>query len=338
MGGRGAVGSVVRGTLERWFPGRVVTAGRSPGGHGAPGAPHGPGVPGVRADVTDAEGFRRALDGLGDLAAVVLCVQPPDTGPATACLERGIHLVDVNAEPDLMRRTTGLDGLADAAGATAVLSVGLAPGLTNLLAGRAHHALGGADRLELTVLLGSGERHGADAVRWTVEALTEPPGDARPRRVALPGHGRRTARPFPFSDQHTLPGTLGVPEVTTRLCLDSRLSTGLLFALRPAARHPALRRALTSMLLRTHLGGDAFAVRADAWRDGRHAALALTGRGQGRVSGLVAAHTTREVLAGRLPTGVRHLEQLPALADLPERLAPDGVVLHPLRSTVSRRS
>ncbi|GAA4660213.1 hypothetical protein GCM10023347_09660 [Streptomyces chumphonensis] len=326
VGGRGAVGSVVRTTLERWFPGRVRTAGRNPGAHG------------VRMDVTDTDGFRRALAGVGDVAAVVLCVQPPDAGPATACLERGIHLVDVNAEPDLMRRTAELDDLADAAGATAVLSVGLAPGLTNLLAGRAHHAVGGADRLELTVLLGAGERHGADAVRWTVEALTAPRGDARPRRVALPGHGRRTARPFPFSDQHTLQGTLGVPEVATRLCLDSRLSTGLLFALRPAARHPALRRALTSMLPRTHLGGDAFAVRADAWRAGRHAALAVTGRGQGRVSALVAAHATREVLAGRLPTGVRHIEQLPTLADLPERLAPDGVVLHSLDGTASRRS
>ncbi len=317
MGGHGAVGSAVTAALGRWFPDQVLTAGRSRG---------------VRADVTDSDGFRRALDGLDGIEAVVLCVQPPDAGPARACLERGIHLVDVNAQPGLLADVAGLDGVAAAAGATAVLSVGVAPGLTNLLARRAHDAVGGAERLELTVLLGAGERHGADAVRWTVEALAASPGAARTRRVTLPGHGRRTAHPFPFSDQHTLPRTLGVPEVTTRLCLDSRTATGVLFALRPAARHPGPRRALTAALRRIHLGGDRFAVRADAWRQDRHAGYALTGRAQSRISGLVAAHAARSALEGRLPAGVHHLEQLPPLADLPERLAAEGVTLHALHA------
>lgn len=317
VGGHGAVGSGAIATLDRWFPGRVLTAGRSRG---------------VRMDVADTGSFRRALDDLDDIVAVVLCVQPPDAGIARACLERGIHLVDVNAEPALLADVAGLDGVAAAAGATAVLSVGVAPGLTNLLARRAHDAVGGAERLELTVLLGAGERHGADAVRWTVESLATPPGAARPTRFALPGHGRRKAHPFPFSDQHTLPHTLGVPEVTTRLCLDSRTTTGVLFALRPATRHPRLRRALTSALRRIHLGSDQFAVRADAWREGRHAAYALTGRGQSRTSSLVAAHATRQTLVGRLPAGVRHIEQLPLLADLPERLATHGVTLHTLHT------
>ncbi|WP_093841481.1 saccharopine dehydrogenase [Streptomyces aidingensis] len=315
VGGHGAVGSVVTAALDRWFPRRVLTAGRSRG---------------VRMDVTDPDGFRRTLDGLDDIAAVVLCVQPPDAGPARACLERGIHLVDVNAQPALLAEVSRLDGAAAAAGATAVLSVGIAPGLTNLLARRAHDVVGGAERLELTVLLGAGERHGADAVRWTVEALATPPGAARPRRVALPGHGRRRAHPFPFSDQHTLPETLGVPEVTTRLCLDSRALTRVLFALRPATRRPGLRRALAAALRHTHLGGDPFAVRADAWRGDRHAAFALTGRTQSRISGLVAAHTARRALDGRLPAGVHHIEQVPVLADLPECLAPEGVTLHTL--------
>ncbi|MCF6524796.1 saccharopine dehydrogenase [Streptomyces sp. JJ36] len=316
VGGHGAVGSAAAAALDRWFPGRVLTAGRSRG---------------VRVDVTDTDRFRRVLTDLGDVRAVVLCVQPPDAGPARACLERGTCLVDVNADPALLADVSRLDDLAATTGTPAVLSAGVAPGLTNLLARRAHDAVGGAERLELTVLLGAGERHGADAVRWTVDALAAPHGTACPRRLPLPGHGRRKAHPFPFPDQYTLPGTLGVPEVTTRLCLDSRAATGLLFALRPAVRRPALRRAATSVLRRTHVGGDAFAVRADARRGSRHAAYALTGRGQSRISGLVAAHATRLALAGSLPAGVRHIEELPQLADLPERLAVHGVTLHAFR-------
>ncbi|MFD0269313.1 saccharopine dehydrogenase family protein [Streptomyces sp. NPDC127106] len=321
VGGYGAVGATVAAALVDWFPGRVVVAGRD--------AARALRLGGVRVDVTDPDGFRRTLDGLGDVAVVVMCVEPPDAGIAHACFERGVHLVDIGATRRLLDGVAELDGLAAAGGATAVLSVGVAPGLTNLLARRAHEAVGGAERIDLTVLLGAGERHGADAVRWTVEGLAEP-ATARPLRVELPGHGPRTAYPFPFSDQHTLPRTLGTVQVTTRLCLDSGPLTGTLFALRRAARHPAVRQALTAVLRRVHAGGDGFAVRADARRGDLHAAYALTGRAQSRVTGLVAAYVTRELLTGSLPVGVHHIEGLAALARLPEALAEHGVALQRL--------
>ncbi|MEU4353467.1 saccharopine dehydrogenase family protein [Streptomyces virginiae] len=318
VGGYGAVGVTVADTLDGWFPGRVVVAGRDEARARALG--------GVRADVTDPDGFRRTLQELGDVAAVVLCVEPPDSRVARACLERGVHLVDIGATGRLLEGTADLHDLAAGSGATAVLSVGVAPGLTNLLARRAHEAVGGADRIDLTVMLGAGERHGADAVRWTVEGLAEPLAGA-PLRTTLPGHGTRTAHPFPFSDQHTLPRTLGVEQVTTRLCLDSKPLTSALFGLRPAARRPAVRRALTASFSRVHLGGDGFAVRADARRGDLHAACAVTGRAQSRFTALVASYVTRELLAGSPAPGVRHIEQLPALAGLPETLAAHGLAV-----------
>ncbi|MFI9585463.1 saccharopine dehydrogenase family protein [Streptomyces sp. NPDC052236] len=324
VGGYGAVGATVTSTLAEWFPGRVVPGGRDE----ARARRHG----GVRIDVSDPVGFRQVLDGLGDVTAVVLCVEPPDAVIARACLERGIHMVDIGATRRLLDAVAELHGLAVGAGATAVLSVGVAPGLTNLLARRAHDAVGGAQRLDLTVLLGSGERHGVDAVRWTVAGLAEPV-TARPERTVLPGYGTRTAHPFPFSDQHSLSRTLSVPEVTTRLCLDSRPLTAALFALRrtgllrTGTARPGVQRMLTAAFSRVHLGGDGFAVRADARRGDRHAAYALTGREQSRVSGLVAAYVTRALLTAALPAGVHHIEQLRALADLPETLAAHGVTL-----------
>jgi hypothetical protein len=76
----------------------------------------------------------------------------------------------------------------------AVLSLGVAPGLTNLLARHVHQTLGGADRLDITVLLGAGEHHGLDAVGWTVRQLGERfPHQARSQRVALAGYGNRAA-------------------------------------------------------------------------------------------------------------------------------------------------
>ncbi|MET9663223.1 saccharopine dehydrogenase NADP-binding domain-containing protein [Streptomyces sp. NPDC006510] len=321
VGGYGAVGATVTSTLDAWFPGRVIPGGRDEARARQNG--------GVRVDVSDTDDFREVLDRLGDVAVVVLCVEPPDAGAARICLERGIHLVDVGATRRRLDAVAELNDLAVGAGATALLSVGVAPGLTNLLARRAHDAVDGARSLRLTVLLGSGERHGADAVRWTVEGLAEP-ATARPERAALPGFGTRTAHPFPFSDQHTLPHTLGVPDVTTRLCLDSRPLTGMLFALRRAgllraARRPGARRMLTGLFRRVHTGGDAFAVRADARNGDRHAAYGLSGRAQSRVSGLVAAYVARELMGGTLPAGVHHIEQLPVLDSLLGWLGSHGV-------------
>ncbi|MFJ5776103.1 saccharopine dehydrogenase family protein [Streptomyces sp. NPDC093094] len=326
VGGYGAVGATVTAVLGSWFPGRVVVAGRSEAAARRLG--------GVRVDVADPDGLRLTLEELGDVLLVVLCVEPPDNGAARVCLERGIHLVDIGATRGLLESVAALHDLAARTRATAVLSVGVAPGLSNLLARRAHEAVHGAERIDLTVLLGAGERHGLDAVRWTVEGLAEAPA-ARPTRTVLPGHGLRTAHTFPFSDQHTLPRTLDAGRVTTRLCLDSRLLTSVLFGLRRgpllrAARRPAVQRALTGIFSRIHLGGDGFAVRADAWRGDHHAAFALTGREQSRVTALVAAHVARELLTGVPPAGVHHIEQLPSLASLPEALEPHGVVLQRL--------
>ncbi|MFF9868153.1 saccharopine dehydrogenase NADP-binding domain-containing protein [Streptomyces sp. NPDC013953] len=321
VGGYGAVGATVAATLSGWFPHRVVVGGRDEARARRPG--------GVHVDVTDPAAFRRTLTELGDVAAVVMCVEPPDARVARLCFERGVHVVDIGATPRLLESVAALHEVAAGAGATGVLSVGVAPGLTNLLARRAHEAVGGSERIDLTVLLGAGEAHGADAVRWTVDNLAAPSA-AGPLCVPLPRHGTRTAHPFPFSDQHTLPRTLDGARVTTRLCLDSAPLTAALFALRRAARHAVVRRALIASFRWVHLGSDLFALRADAHRGDRHAAYAVTGRAQSRVTALVAAYVTREVLSNSLPAGVHHIEQLPSLSRLPEQLADHGVALHHL--------
>ncbi|WP_116022080.1 saccharopine dehydrogenase family protein [Thermomonospora umbrina] len=336
VGGYGAVGSAVTVALAAGRSRPVLPAGRDLARARLMAAEAG-GGPGVRVDITDPAAFEKVLDE-HRVGAVVLCVEPPDTEIARVCLSRGVHLVDVGASDRLLAPVEALTALAVARGATAVLSVGVAPGLTNLLARRAHDDLGGADRLDLTVMLGAGERHGADAVRWTLTQLLArtPSTAAGSREVGLPGYGRRRAHPFPFSDQHTLRRTLGVPEATTRLCLDSRPLTAALFALRRTgvlgvARHPRVLRALTDAVTRVHVGGDGFALRADARLGERSAAYALIGREQGRITGVVAAHVTRRLLDGGLPHGVHHIDELPALAHLAGEIP--GTTLLRLRGT-----
>jgi hypothetical protein len=139
--------------------------------------------------------------------------------------------VDVTADLQLITRIEAPDATARGRGTTAVLSVGLAPGLTNLLAAAAAAQLDTVRAVDLVVQLGLGDVHGPAAVAWLLEQITPhrhrpaPTGDA----VAAPfAHRRRFIQPdrrralaaytFPFPEQHTLRRTLGLP-VTTWLAL-----------------------------------------------------------------------------------------------------------------------
>ena len=327
LGGYGAVGAVTTRALAEAYPGSVVCAGRRADRAASTAAV----IPGVRAatvDVTDPGSMADALDRHRP-ALVVLAVEPPDSEATRQCLERGIHVVDVSATAALLEQTERMGELARERGAAAVLSVGLAPGLTNLLARRVHDELGGADQLDITLLIGSGERHGADGIRWTVRQLAGPRRqvDAQPLTVELPGLGRRRAHPFPFSDQFTLRRTLpAAAGVTTRLCLDSRAVTTLLFGAQRSGAFRIVRgrravEVVTKALQRIHVGGDGFAVRVDGRRGDQESWQAITGPRQSRTTGLVAARVARAVLEDRVPRGVHHVDEVDHFLHVPEQLA-----------------
>ncbi len=219
LGGYGAVGREAVAGLRGHVP-EIVVAGRDIAkARTVDGA-----IP-MRIDLRH-DDLDEALTGVD---AVVMCAERENVRVAEACLRRGVHYVDVSASREILSGIERLNGLAVERKATAVLSVGLAPGVTNLLA-RAFIAdsSGGnaepgstapgstapdATGIDIGVLVGSGE-HGPSAVEWTLDSLGEI-GDSWRMRFPEP-YGVRTVHRFPFSDQYTLPG-----RVRTGLCLDS---------------------------------------------------------------------------------------------------------------------
>ena len=318
VGGTGAVGRELA-TLLAGGPHEVVVVGRRGDRAAAVAAGvarrRGGRVSARRADVDDPADRRAAVAGA---TVVVTCVERSNVEVAGAALDEGAHVVDVSASASVLDGLAGLDGLARWHGRTVALSVGLAPGLTNLLARACVDRLAGAEAVDVTVLVGLGEHHGADAVRWALAGLaTRGPAGAAAARVPIPAIGTRTAHPFPFSDQHALRRTLGVP-VTTRLCFDSRAVTAAAFGLRPLVRRLP-RAAATRALAAVHLGSDRFAVTATATAPGgRRATAAALGRRQSHATAAVAAHVVRRLSAGAVEPGAHHIDQAfdvgPALA------------------------
>ncbi|GAA1465621.1 saccharopine dehydrogenase [Nocardiopsis exhalans] len=249
-------------------------------------------------------GYQEALNGVD---AVVNASGAEDPDLVTAATGQGAAFVDPTATPGYVSRIEQLEPRAPV-----LLSVGLAPGLTNLLAAD----LPGKEPIELGVVLGSGERHGAAATAWSLGLLGRSFADpatgeavrnlTRGRVLDMPGGRRRLFR-ADFSDQHTLTRDLGRP-VRTYLGLDSAAATRVLSLL---ARLPGAG-ALRGVRRVPHLPGSEEWVLVATSAGRRRWAR---GRNQSRGTAVVTAWAAG--LTEGLPAGVHHLHEVAALADLP---------------------
>lgn len=292
LGGYGAVGAGIVEGLR--LDGHVALAvGRKPGRAD------------VVLDLTNHEAYRRALY---DVDMVVNASGLEDPALAEMATSAGAAFVDITATREYVEVLEGIDPPAPL-----LLSVGLTPGLTNLLAVAAFDSSPGP--VDIALMLGAGERHGVAATHWSLGLLGgrfPDPGSSgsirnytHPSSFDLPGYGGRRLFRADFSDQHTLSRDLGVP-VRTFLGLDSRIATAALAALTwvpGASRLPA----------GLHLPG------SDRWLSLARAEGGslwwAEGRGQSRAT---AAMTTLAVrLLSDLRPGVHHLHQVMNLDDVP---------------------
>ncbi|MEB9895945.1 saccharopine dehydrogenase NADP-binding domain-containing protein [Bacillus cereus] len=345
IGGYGHVGRTIFGILGERYPGKGYAAGRSreraericqsAGGKIRP----------LEIDI------RKPIPSamLNGVKLVIMCLDQTETGFVRECFRAGTHYIDVSANGSFIRQVEQCREEAAAHGATALLSVGLAPGLTNLVALEAHRLLGETDQIDLAIMLGLGDVHGEAAIEWTadnmgarfditqngkqVEALSFTNRKTFDFGADI---GSRQAYRFPFSDQQTLPRILDVPSVATRFCLDSPLVTGLLAGARRTGavrllQAGWLRKRIIRSLGTLRFGGDRFAVKAEARgrsREGKHALSEcfLQGRDHSAVTAQVAAAAAVMLVDSPTPAGVYHIEQLTDLVTMLKELGPDITV------------
>jgi saccharopine dehydrogenase (NAD+, L-lysine forming) len=341
VGGYGQVGQVVSSLLGARYPGAVIAAGRSYEKAQSFAALTGGSVIPRHLDLDVTGELEVALDGV---RLVVSCVERPDAALAARSLERGIGYVEVGGSLDALERTLALNQVAIRSNAPAIASVGLIPGLSNLLAADLARRLeGGTHRIDIFFMLGLGDTHGVDAIRWMLERMHSPffvltpQGPQRVKPLSDPVVFRfpweqqpRTAYRIDFADQHVLPETVGAAGASTRLCFDSRLVTRLLGS---ARRTGLLRFAnrlspafVARVLDRLPFGEDRYALLVIAHgRRGRSVQGAVSGRQEARATGLVTAYAAEAVLSGRVPTGVHHVEHVLSLAEFRSRGEREGM-------------
>lgn len=344
VGGYGHVGKMICRDLGELYPGKVYAAGRS---------------------FSRAEQFSSTTNGkvrplqlnikeavdpdiLKDVKLVVMCLDQADTEFVRTCFKSGIHYVDVSANDSFLSQLEGLHEEAAASHATAVLSIGLAPGLTNLLAHRAKQLMDQTNVIDIFIMLGMGDQHGQAAIEWTVDNLSTDFGVVKDgSRVVVSSFtdgkktdfgselGRRKAYRFNFSDQHALTRTLDVPFISTRLCFDSNAVTGLLAWLRALGmfrllKLKTIRKAAIQLFGKMRFGKEMFAVKVDAWgKRGQEDVLVesfLQGINEAKITAKVAASVADRVYRSALSHGVYHIHQLFELESLFPSFPPEATI------------
>ncbi|MBN8868124.1 MAG: hypothetical protein J0H98_11275 [Solirubrobacterales bacterium] len=349
VGGYGHVGLAIARHLAPLHPGRVVLSGRNQGKAAAAAGRIGHGCRGIALDTAEGLAPREA-------DAVIMCLDQFDPSFASDCLGHGLGYVDVSADGRILEMVEALDPAAHRSGARGLIDVGLAPGLTNLLARLLVETGGPVEKLDLFVLLGVGDDHGRAALEWTLDKFDSEFivfEDGRPQWVRAQRESNTVRVPgrrlpvfgvrFDFPEQRSLVRTLGVPTVSSWM---ATLPPSAARSMRLAAlagggeltRRPRSRRVLLSALERGSVGTDrcGVLVRATA-ADGKATEASVLSHDQ---SGLTAAATSlmaAEVIEGRTPVGVHHSDQViepgPLLARLAE-IAPDAVIDVPGGTTI----
>lgn len=343
VGGYGSVGRVIATTLGKRFPSRVVAAGRNY--HKAK----------QLSSETQQQVLPLALDiykvresELRDVAVVVTCIDQGDTQFVEQCLRRGIHYVDISASYKFLSKIEALDSEARKRGSTVVLSVGLAPGLTNLLVSYCQSVFEALEQVDIFIMLGSGEVPGKESILWILEnldteflvrekgAIKQVRSFEDSKETVFPDEfGRRRAYRFNFSDQQAIAKTLGIETASTWVCFDSALVTQL-FALSTktglskALRSRILQNLLVKIFQTFQFGSDKFAIEVDAQGivDGNLSRYEPSIRGQkeGMITGLVAAKVAEHLYTSSLPSGVFHIEQLFDPLEFIESLSGNGLI------------
>ena len=327
LGGYGNVGSIIAASLIRQTAARVIIAGR----RYAPAK--------ELADRLGERAVARTVDvrtineddtALAGISLAIACFDLPDTAFARACLQRGIDYLDISADPAVLSRIQALDDVAQQGGGTALISVGLIPGLSNLMARRGVEQIAAVQRVDNVAMLGLGEAFGPASVAWTLSHMADR-YDANTIHMDLgEGYGVRTAYRFAFADQDIIPRTLPVAEAASWCCFDLALFTNLIgiaraFRLGGLLRRPLVRRWIVAAMQRMRLGSDDFVlVSRTLGQEGQYWAR-LHGKGEAAITAGVAAEAARRLLAGTFAPGVAHMEQVFDLEMFFPLLREDGI-------------
>ncbi|MDA3616648.1 saccharopine dehydrogenase family protein [Polluticaenibacter yanchengensis] len=330
VGGYGAVGKTISKILSREYPGKIIIAGRS---HTkATAAAEELKERNLRTAVLDINNVQD-FSFLNTTALVIMCIDQENSRFVEACIKMQVKYIDISANDQVLQKIEALNSNAISCQSTLILSVGLAPGISNLLVKHAANQLSAPIEAKINVLLGLGEKHGDNAYKWTFDNIhsnyslkqnnqhIQVKSFTSPHKATL--DKQRAFYLFNFSDQHALARTMDIPTIRTRLAFDINFITRLLAGLRKTGittifNNKKVQDLLLPLFSKAMFGTDKYGLNIEVTTTNNNHQCILTGNGEGLITAYVAAETARYALENVLPHGVKHLHEI--IADIPDFL------------------
>lgn len=236
VGAYGSVGTVVTQILSDTFPHRLILAGRSKEKAQKLIADLAIEALAVQIDL-GAEAFDEI--NFAEIHTVICCAEFLQNDQfILSCIKHQINYTELATSYQAYQRLKMYNGLAEKSGTCIIPGVGLMPGLSEIFTQDAILKLDAVRKVESFILLGLGENHGLDAIRWMMEyagktysvktesgsqqvhSFTDPLSE----QLLSENHPRKFYR-FNFGDQHIIANSMAVGEAHTRLAFDSGFMT-----------------------------------------------------------------------------------------------------------------
>ncbi|MCT6903284.1 MAG: hypothetical protein M3Z48_08595, partial [Lactobacillus sp.] len=257
-----------------------------------------------------------------------MCLEQKDTAFAQLCLNEGISYIDITASYTFLKKLEALHSLAVQKHSTAIFSVGMAPGLTNLMAMHAARQLSSLEKMHISILLGAGDTHGTAAILWILQQLNKPFSSYNNQKVAnftnkrtvkFKKIGKRSVYQFNFSDQHTLTKHFPSIPIVTRLGFDVEPLNKFVSFLQKSRiacllKFNGIQILLASLIQKIKIGSDVCGIQIEAIGKIHHKVASFTldflDRDESLVTAKVAAFIANEFINNKHPAGAYHIEEL----------------------------
>ena len=259
------------------------------------------------------------LNGVG---WVIVCVDQEDTKLVEYCDSHGIDYMDVTANSEYIEKIQHLKLLGRS---RILLGVGLAPGLTNLLAEKFILKYPLADTIKIEIILGLGEKHGDAAIQWTLDNFLKSYrhktlGYIRPfiqKSTIRAGQKRLGTYNFNFVDQHMLNLKYKDKTFTTYLGFDQSIATDLIYRanqirLLGLLKYKAVYRTAEAILRNPKFGTDFFMVAVQS----KGKTISAWGHDEGRFTGLIAAEVAKRMATMDLKNGLLSISDIISVEDV----------------------
>ncbi len=253
---------------------------------------------------------------------VIVCVDQKNTKLVEFCDTHGIDYMDVTANSEYIEKIQHLNLRGRS---KILLGVGLAPGLTNLLAENFIFLYPMAKTINIELILGLGEKHGEAAIQWTLDNFLKnynhkTLGYIRPftkKSIIYTAQKSLATYNFNFVDQHMLNRKYKDKIFTTYLGFDQSIVTDLIyrlnqFRLLKLLNYKPIYRIAEAILKNPKYGTDLFMVTVQSGEKTIHAC----GHDEGRFTGLIAAEAARRMTNMNLKNGLLGISDVIHLDDL----------------------